>query len=64
MPGHRFAAADLDDALRRERAQGGGWQRALPWLTHPNHHQLAERPEMLDYLRRVNPAIDARVGEL
>lgn len=64
MTDHQFTAAALDDALRRQRDQGGGWQPALPWLAHPNHHQLAEQPEMLDYLRRVNSAINTRVGEL
>jgi len=64
MPDHRFAAAELDEALRRQRERGGGWQPALPWLAHPDHHRLTEQPELLDYVRRVNDAIGARVGQL
>ncbi|GAB3162211.1 hypothetical protein GCM10027258_80870 [Amycolatopsis stemonae] len=64
MPDYRFTANALDHALSRQRAQGGGWQPALPWLAHPNHHQLAEQPELLDYLHRMNQAIGARTAEL
>jgi conjugative relaxase-like TrwC/TraI family protein len=64
MPDHQFTAAALDHALRRQRAHGGGWQPALPWLAHPNHHQLAEEPDMQDYLHRVNNAVNTRVAEL
>ncbi|MFI6029451.1 MobF family relaxase [Amycolatopsis magusensis] len=64
MPDYQFTANALDHAFSRQRAQGGGWQPPLPWLAHPNHHQLAEQPEMLDYLHRVNQAIGARAAEL
>ncbi|GAA2678814.1 MULTISPECIES: MobF family relaxase [Actinosynnema] len=64
MPEQRFALFALQDALRRQREQGGGWQPALPWLAHLDHHRLVEQPELLDYLHRVNDAIAARVGQL
>lgn len=64
MPDHRFTAAELDEALRQQREHGGGWQPALPWLAHPDHHRLTEQPELLDFVHRVNDAIGARVGQL
>lgn len=64
MPEHRSAMFALQDALRGQREQGSGWQPALPWLAHPDHHHLVEQPELLDYLHRINDAIGARVNQL
>ncbi|MEU7529305.1 MobF family relaxase [Saccharothrix sp. NPDC042600] len=64
MPDHRFVTFALDDALHRQRENGGGWQPAVPWLAHPRHHRLAQQPDLQDYLRRVNDAIRARVDHL
>lgn len=64
MPDHRFVGFALDDALRQQRDTGSGWQPALPWLAHPDHHRLAQQPELLDYLHRVDEAISARVDQL
>ncbi|WP_146772056.1 MobF family relaxase [Lentzea atacamensis] len=64
MPDHQFAADAVDAALRQQRDQGGGWQPALPWLAHPNYHELGEQPELLDFLQQLNDTIAARVTEL
>ncbi|MEU7477075.1 MobF family relaxase [Lentzea sp. NPDC042327] len=64
LPDHQFTVVALDSALRGQRDQGAGWHPAVPWLAHPNHQQLTETPELLDYLDRVNEAIGARVNEL
>ncbi|MCP2242511.1 conjugative relaxase domain-containing protein, TrwC/TraI family [Lentzea aerocolonigenes] len=64
LPDHQFAADSLQAALLEQRREGGGWRSVLPWLAHPNHQQLRETPELLDYLWDLNQVMGARVEEL
>ncbi|SDD56243.1 MobF family relaxase [Actinokineospora iranica] len=60
---HDAALEAVRTALQAQRDSGGGWQPAVPWLARPRP-DLADQPELVDFLRRSNAAIATRVQEL
>jgi hypothetical protein len=58
---HRYAATALS-TLDQQRADGRGWQPALPWLARPDHTALSA--DLTEHLQRLETRISARATEL
>jgi conjugative relaxase-like TrwC/TraI family protein len=64
MTDHQFAGTVLSDALAEQRATGQGWHPVLPWLAQPDYTEVADQPDLLDFLARLSEAMTARMDQL
>ncbi|WP_033374729.1 MobF family relaxase [Actinopolyspora halophila] len=62
VPACDYAADVLAAALDEQRADGAGWQPALPWMARPDFTGLSR--EVTDYARQLNTAVEHRHHEL